>query len=191
MELTLCLNYPDWLPEWLLSHSGCYPDPNTRMRLAIELSQLNIQHESGGPFGAAIFDLNSHTLIAAGTNRVVSCGASFAHAEIMAITAAQKKLGHFDLATNGLPRCELVSSCQPCAMCFGAIPWSGIRHVACGARDSDARNIGFDEGPRHPDWIKALNNRNISVDLDICRDEAVAILQAYVKKNGPIYNTDL
>ena len=41
---------------------------------------------------------------------------------------------------------EMVASTQPCAMCLGATPWSGIRRLVCGARDEDAEEIGFDEG---------------------------------------------
>jgi hypothetical protein len=34
---------------------------------------------------------------------------------------------------------------------FGAVPWSGVRRLACGARDEDASDIGFDEGPKMAD----------------------------------------
>ncbi|TLS68284.1 nucleoside deaminase [Mariprofundus erugo] len=182
------LYWPEWLPGWLSAHNGCYADRDQRMQLAIELARLNIESSTGGPFGALIFDIDRHTIIAAGINRVVPCQASIAHAEIMAITAAQQQLGSFSLAAPGVPRCELVTSCQPCAMCFGAIPWSGIRHLACGARDTDALAIGFDEGPRHPQWITELEKRGISVETDICRPQAAAVLQQYANSHGPIYN---
>jgi len=183
------LHAPPWLPAWLDAHNNSYADTSTRMRLAIELAALNIEHQSGGPFGAIIFDKSTNHVISAGVNRVVSCSASVAHAEIMAITAAQQLLGSFDLSAAGLPTCELVTSCEPCAMCFGAIPWSGIRHLVCAARDADARAIGFDEGPKLPDWDTLLIQRGIAVTTDICRDEAVTVLQRYATDNGVIYNT--
>ena len=73
-------------------------------------------------------------------------------------------------------------------MCFGAIPWSGVRRLVCGARDEDAREIGFDEGPKLADWTSALNDRGITVLRDILRDDAVAVLQDYISAGGVIYN---
>jgi len=73
-------------------------------------------------------------------------------------------------------------------MCFGAIPWSGVQRLVCGARDEDARAIGFDEGPKIIDWISALNDRGIAVMRDVLRPDAVAVLQDYVKAGGTIYN---
>ncbi len=180
---------PEWLTAWIDSHGDSYSDILTRMSLAIELSALNIEHQTGGPFGAIIFDCASFQLISAGVNRVVPCSASIAHAEIMAITAAQQQLGSFDLSARGLPSCELVTSCEPCAMCFGAVPWSGILHLVCAARDADARAIGFDEGPKLPNWKDALQERGVTVETDICRSDAVEILQHYADDNGLIYNT--
>ena len=82
----------------------------------------------------------------------------------------------------------MVASTEPCAMCFGAIPWSGVTRLVCGARDEDARRIGFDEGPKLPDWRKALQKRGIRVTRDVLREEAVAVLDLYVDLGGPIYN---
>jgi len=184
----IILDSPEWLPTWIDSHGDSYPDISARMHLAIELSALNIEHQTGGPFGAVIFDCASFQLISAGVNRVLPCSASIAHAEIMAITAAQQQRGSFDLSARDLPSCELVSSCEPCAMCFGAVPWSGVRQLVCAARDADARAIGFDEGPKLPNWKNALQERGITVETDICRGDAVKILQHYAANNGLIYN---
>ena len=73
-------------------------------------------------------------------------------------------------------------------MCLGALPWSGIRSLVCGARDEDARSIGFDEGEKPVQWIEALENRSIKVTRDILRDTAKAILKQYVDEGGIIYN---
>jgi tRNA(Arg) A34 adenosine deaminase TadA len=119
---------------------------------------------------------------------VAHSNCSIAHAEIVALTLAQKAVANFDLGASGLPSCELVSSTEPCAMCFGAIPWSGIRQLVCGAKGEDARRIGFDEGPKHPDWIRELEVRGIHVRTDVCRAEAAQVLGEYYEKNGLIYN---
>jgi tRNA(Arg) A34 adenosine deaminase TadA len=73
-------------------------------------------------------------------------------------------------------------------MCFGAVPWSGVRRLVCGARDEDARAIGFDEGPKLADWVTALNDRGITVLRDVLRDDAVAVLRDYIASGGIIYN---
>jgi len=179
---------PDWLEAQL---TESLPDMHTdeqRMRWLIALARKNIERQTGGPFAAAIFDMNSGKLISAAVNRVEPLNASIAHAEMLAITGAQQVLGSFDLGADGLPSCELVTSSEPCAMCFGALPWSGIRRLVCGARAEDAERIGFDEGPKHPDWIGELERRSIAVQRDVCREQAVAVLNDYVASACTIYN---
>jgi len=183
------LNAPAWMDSWMVAHGDSYPDVSTRMQLVIELAALNIEHQTGGPFGAAIFNRDTHHLISAGVNRVEHCSASIAHAEIMAITAAQQHFGSFDLSASDLPNCELFTSCEPCAMCFGAMPWSGIRNLVCAARDADARAIGFDEGPKLSNWKDTLHDRGMTVECDICRRDAVEVLQNYAAGHGLIYNS--
>jgi tRNA(Arg) A34 adenosine deaminase TadA len=179
---------PEWLIDKLAQEKRSFPVLEDRMQLVIELSSLNIQHNTGGPFGAAVFDMDTHQLIAAGVNMVARSNCSIAHAEIVALTLAQNSVANFDLGAPGLPSCELVSSTEPCAMCFGAIPWSGIRQLVCGAKGEDACRIGFDEGPKHPGWIRELENRGIRVRTDVCRAEAAQVLDDYHAKNGMIYN---
>ena len=157
------------------------------MELAIELAAKNIKHD-GGPFGAAIFERQTGKLIAPGINLVMQTNCSIVHAEIVALVLAQQKIGNFDLGAEGLPEFELVSSTEPCAMCLGALPWSGIRSLVCGARDEDARSIGFDEGEKPVLWIEALESRSIKVTRDILRDTSKAVLQQYVDEGGIIYN---
>lgn len=182
---TISIQLPDWLQQMAADYSAPMPDAEARMRLAVELSRKNVEH-GGGPFGAAIFDLDSHRLVAPGVNMVLASKLSAAHAEMVAIAGAQKLLTSFDLAARG--RFELATSCEPCAMCFGALPWSGIRSLLCGATSADAEAIGFDEGPRHPQWIAELERRGIQVETEICRPEAQAILQQYAAMQGEIYN---
>jgi len=160
--------------------------PEGRMKFVIHLANQNVQHQTGGPFAAAIFDMDTGQLISVGVNIVVPSHNSCNHAEMVAISLAQQSLQTHHLHQQG--SFELVTSCEPCAMCFGAIPWSGIRHLVCAARDADARAIGFDEGPKLPDWQAALLQRGITVETDICRSDAVEILQRYAENQGPIYN---
>jgi tRNA(Arg) A34 adenosine deaminase TadA len=182
------VSLPGWVEELLSDPGREYPTEEDRMRLVIELSQSNVDHGTGGPFGAGIFDLSTNRLVAPGVNLVATANLSAAHAEMVAIMISQQVIGHFDLGGKGLPAYELIASTEPCAMCFGATPWSGVRRLVCGAREKDARRIGFDEGPKMSDWVASLEQRGISVSRDVCRDEAAAVLRYYAEKGGMIYN---
>ena len=158
------------------------------MRLVIQLALASVEQGTGGPFGAAVFEIHTGTLVSLGVNVVVLANCSHAHAEMVALANAQHAVESFDLGGPGMPEHELITSCEPCVMCFGATLWSGVRGVVCGARAEDAEAIGFDEGPKPKDWANALQDRGISVVRDVCRDDAVAVLQAYKKTGGRIYN---
>jgi len=182
------LHLPDWIERFLADSESLYPTAEERMQLAIKLAQLNIQYGTGGPFGAGIFERRSGRLVAVGVNRVEPLNCSIAHAEMMAIAIAQHVIGNYDLACEADVTYELVTSTEPCAMCLGAIPWSGVRSVVCGARDEDARAIGFEEGAKPNDWVKSLEERKITVRRDVLREQAKAVLLEYRERGGLIYN---
>ncbi|RMH64710.1 MAG: nucleoside deaminase [Calditrichaeota bacterium] len=179
------------LPEWIAAFCHGYtatPQTEERMRFVIEASQRNVEAGTGGPFAAAVFEHDSGRLIALGVNLVTSEKLSVLHAEIVAISLAQRQCATYDLSAAYRPAYELVTSTEPCAMCLGAIPWSGVRYVVSGAREEDARAIGFDEGPKPDNWVRALESRRIAVITDIHRDRARAVLQQYARGGGAIYN---
>jgi tRNA(Arg) A34 adenosine deaminase TadA len=156
-----------------------------RLLLAVQLARRNVERDTGGPFGAAIFDLATFRLVAAGVNRVIPESCSVAHAETMAIMLAQKRLGTFDLRSAG--DFELAASAEPCAMCYGALPWSGVRRLVYGATREDVQAIGFDEGDKPPDWARALEARGIEVVHALLRAEAREALEGYRRRGGHIY----
>ncbi len=180
------------LPDWVDDVSGEAEAPlasaEERMRFVIGLSRHNSRRGTGGPFGAAVFDRDSGRLISPGVNLVMALNCSTAHAEIVALSLAQQILGCHDLGAQGLPSCELVTSTEPCSMCLGAVCWSGVRSLVCGARDEDARAAGFDEGPKHADWQDELYSRGIAVSRDVLRSDAAAVLREYLQQGGPVYN---
>lgn len=182
------LRLPGWVEESLSDPDEVYPSPEGRARLVIELARLNVAHGTGGPFGAGVFNRQTKQLVAPGVNLVVPAMCSAVHAEVVALTIAQQAVRHYDLGADGMPPYELVTSSEPCAMCLGAICWSGVRHLVCSAREEDVRRIGFDEGPKPPRWVRALEMRGIAVVRDICREEAATVLQQYRASGGVVYN---
>lgn len=180
------------LPDWVADYQQQYQPTSSldeQMSFVIEASRLNVRQQSGGPFAAGVFEIDTGRLVALGVNLVPTGKMSILHAEIVALSLAQRIRGHYDLGKADQPALSLVTSCQPCAMCFGAIPWSGVRQVVSGASEVDARRIGFDEGPHHPDWAGELVARGIEVVTEVQRDEAVAVLSDYFLSGGHIYNS--
>ncbi len=181
---------PPWLQEHLSKTDITCKSIEDQMRFVINLASLNIEHKTGGPFGAGIFDSKTGKLLSCGINLVESQNCSVLHAEIVAIIMAQKLLNNFDLGATGMPSYQLVTSVEPCAMCLGAIGWSGIQKILCGARDADARMIGFDEGIKPENWIESFRNQGVIVTQDIMRQQASDVLKKYKNSGGLIYNPD-
>ncbi|MCX6566481.1 MAG: tRNA adenosine(34) deaminase TadA [Candidatus Aminicenantes bacterium] len=83
------------------------------------------------PVGAV--NVREGTVVARGGNRPIRSGDPTAHAEIVAIRAAAKKLGNYRLTG-----CEIYVTVEPCAMCLGAILQARIRRLVYGAADPKA-----------------------------------------------------
>jgi len=176
---------PDWWSE-AVPAGLVLTSPEAQMDFALDLAARNINAKTGGPFGSAIFDTNSGQLIAAGVNLVVSSSMATAHAEMVAIAMAGVAIGNHDLATAG--ETQLVATTEPCAMCLGAVGWSGVTSAVFGARDEDARAVGFDEGTKPERWAEGLEAAGIEVMRDVHREEAAAVLRSYAESGGMIYN---
>jgi tRNA(Arg) A34 adenosine deaminase TadA len=179
------------LPAWVaqqVDFERSYTSTEERMRLAIELAHQNTVRRTGGPFAAAVFESDSGRLVSVGVNLVVPLHNSMLHGEIVALMMAQSALGSFTLNAPHLPAHELVTSCDPCAMCLGATLWAGVRRVVCGATRDDAAEIFFDEGPVFPQSWEYLSARGIEVVREVLRQDARAVLLEYAEQNGKIYN---
>jgi tRNA(Arg) A34 adenosine deaminase TadA len=181
------VSLPDWIGD-AVPWDATFSTDEARMDLAIALSRENIEHGTGGPFGACVFERESGRLVAAGVNSVQRHNNSTLHAEMVALMMAQYRLQHFTLHDEGLPVHDLVTSCDPCAMCFGAILWSGVRRVVSGATRDDAANLGFDEGPVFDESYRYLEARGIEFRREVRRQAAVDVLESYRSAGGAIYN---
>lgn len=181
------------LPHWYDSEHAALPTHipsiDARMAAVIRFSRLNIEHKTGGPFAAGIFERDSGKLIVIGVNRVVPLNCSSAHAEIVALMHAQQILGTFDLGGPQMPVMQMVVNWRPCAMCFGALPWSGVREVVLAGSGSELEQItGFDEGPVHPEWEVELRKRGINVINDVLGNEACEVFRQFSKSGSLVYN---
>lgn len=149
------------------------------MRFAIRLAAMNVRQSQGHPFGAAVFERESGALVAIGVNLVMQTTCSLSHAEMVALAYAQRQDARVDpQAADGSPH-QLVTSCAPCAMCLGALSFSGLQSVVCGARAEDAEAIGFEQGMKPEPWTAALERHGIAVIQDVARQDAVDVLLAY------------
>jgi tRNA(Arg) A34 adenosine deaminase TadA len=180
------LSRPRWLRSYESRIGRRYPTLAERVALAIELSRVNVERGTGGPFGAAIFERASRRLVAVGVNRVEAMQLSIAHAEVLAIAAAQRRLRTYDLHRGRAH--ELVSSAEPCAMCTGAVLWSGVTKLVYGASKQDVEQlVGFDEGPKPRCWRGDLAERGIEVVGGLLQNSARDVLRRYHALGGAIY----
>lgn len=181
----IILEIPDWLDN--VAAPGQYRTDEDRMRLVIALARKNVESRTGGPFGAAVFERSTGRLIAGGVNLVLPLKNSVLHAEMVAIMLAEARLDCFTLGEESGAEHELVTSCEPCAMCLGGIHWSGVSRLVTGATKQDVEEIRFDEGPVFPESYQYLERRGLTMTREILRDEARTILRLYATMSGEIY----
>ena len=182
------IELPDWIGHFLESWMLPLENVSQRMQLAVALSEENIRQDTGGPFAAVVVNEETNQLVAVGVNLVTTAGLSAAHAEIVALSLAQTAVSQWNLAEAGT--LQLVTTCEPCAMCYGAVPWSGVKSLICGAGKHDAEAAGFDEGDKPDDWVKSLQRRGIVVQCGVMGEDAAAVLASYRQNGGTIYNAD-
>lgn len=97
------------------------------------------------PVGAVV--VCNDRIIGRGHNQTEHLTDVTAHAEMMAITAAQENLGG-----RVLPECTLYVTVEPCYMCAGAIGWARFGRVVWGADDPKRGFFSYYGGksPLHP-----------------------------------------
>lgn len=148
------------------------------MERAIRLSRQMMRAGKGGPFGAVV--VRSGKVVATGHNLVTSINDPTAHAEIVAIREACKKLGKFQLDD-----CELYTSCEPCPMCLSAIYWARLKKVYFANTRQDAAAIGFDDEFIYREIPLALNKRKLAMK-QLMRKEAGVAFEEWKNKADKI-----
>ena len=183
---TVHIAYPAWARPF--DEPGRrYESDIDKMGLAIDLARENILTNTGGPFGAAVFQRGSGKLVAIGMNLVLPLKNSVLHAEVVALMMAEARLGSFSLGKEAGVEHELFTSCEPCAMCLGAVHWSGVTRLVSGATKGDVEKIKFDEGPVFPDSYRYLEERGMATTFGVCRAEAREVLELYARRSGTVY----
>jgi len=186
---TLTAELPEWLAGELDSHTAPLATHEERMALVNALAARNFREGNGGPFAAIVVDRSTNLVVSIGVNVVLSSGLSAGHAEFMALSLAQTRLGRWDLGASAEQDLELVVNWRPCIMCYGSLIWSGVKHLVIPGDGPELEQLtGFDEGPAPTDWRAELERRGISVTTGILRDEAIAVYAAYGQSNSVVYN---
>ena len=180
---------PGWLEAELDAHTAPLETHEERMALVNALADRNFREGNGGPFAAIVVDRKTDLVVSIGVNVVLSSGLSGGHAEFMALSLAQVRLGRWDLGATDDDDLELVVNWRPCIMCYGSLIWSGVKHLVIPGDGPELESLtGFDEGPTPPDWRGELEARGISVTTGVLRDEAIAVFTAYGESNSIVYN---
>ncbi len=151
---------------------------NAFMAKAIELSIENVRAGRGGPFGAVV--VKDGAIIAQGTNLVTSTNDPTAHAEVVAIREACRKLGSFQLTG-----CEIYTSCEPCPMCLAAIYWARPSRIYFACTTADAAQHGFDDSVICEEIQRPVAGRRIPM-VQMMRDDALRAFEAWAKKTDRI-----
>lgn len=144
------------------------------MREAIRLSKAGMNRNRGGPFGAVV--VRDDEIIARGWNRVTSSNDPTAHAEVVAIRRACRKLATFQLAD-----CHLYTSCEPCPMCLAAIYWARIPVIFFANTRNDAAAIGFDDDFLYRELARPRSRRKLKM-TQLLRKEAQEAFQDWESK---------
>ncbi|HUR64812.1 MAG TPA: nucleoside deaminase [Chitinophagaceae bacterium] len=121
---------------------------------AIELSRSGMKDGQGGPFGCVV--VLGEEIVGEGSNMVTSSNDPTAHAEVVAIRNACKKL-----RTYQLDDCEVYTSCEPCPMCLGAIYWARPKKVVYANTRLEAAAIEFDDEFIYEQINAPMNERKI------------------------------
>src|SRR5664280_532002 len=166
---------PAWIDDLLADVPEVIPTREERMQLVHRLADRNWREGNGGPFAALVAESATGRIVSVGVNVVLTSGVSSGHAEVTALGTAQKAVGSWDLGGAGLPEHELVVNWRPCAQCYGATMWSGVRTMVVAGSGPELEEITtFDEGPVRDDWaVLPIVQRFLHRDLGAWPDATV------------------
>ncbi len=144
------------------------------MREAIRLSLQKMRGNHGGPFGAVV--VRRGKIVGRGWNQVTSTNDPTAHAEVIAIRKACRRLKTFQLDD-----CELYASCEPCPMCLAAGYWARLRKIYYAGTRRDAAAAGFDDDMIYRELTRPVSRRKMAM-RQLLRREAVTVFAEWKNK---------
>ncbi len=154
------------------------PDDAAFLRRAIALADASVATCEGGPFGAVI--VRDGRIVGEGANRVTTDHDPTAHAEIVAIRDACRRLSAFSLEG-----CVIYTSCEPCPMCLSAIYWARLSRIVYGNTREDAARIGFDDDLIYREVALTMAKRSVPARR-LLAGEAIATFDAWTRAAGRI-----
>ncbi|GAA4374011.1 nucleoside deaminase [Agromyces bauzanensis] len=193
MDAPLATDFSASLPDWLVDDLDDLAErrlgsTEERMSLVNELADRNWRAGNGGPFAAIVVDRATGELVSVGVNVVLATNLSAMHAEMMALSLAQRRLGQWDLGAEGAD-VELVVNWRPCVMCYGATMWGGVRSLTIAGEGAEVEELtGFDEGPMPDDWVGEFERRGIRVSVGVGHDDAIDVFRAFGASDAVVYN---
>lgn len=153
-------------------------DKQKYMLTAIKTAEENFRSGNGGPFGAVV--VRNGEIVAVAGNCVTSANDPTAHAEVVAIREACKKLETFDLSG-----CEIFASCEPCPMCLGAILWARIGKLYYAADRDDAARAGFDDELFYRE-LSLSNDKRMLKPTQLLQEEAIKVFDKWIDTTDKI-----
>jgi guanine deaminase len=150
------------------------------MREAIRLSIQKMRQGKGGPFGAVV--TRKGRIVGRGWNLVTSANDPTAHAEIVAIREACRRLKTFQLAD-----CDLYTSCEPCPMCLSAIYWARISKLFYANTREDAARIKFDDDFIYREVALPIHRRQLRMKQLLHREALAAFKEWEGKSDKVLY----
>lgn len=150
------------------------------MKIALRTARRGIR-KGQSPFGACI--VRKGKRISSCHNQVWKNGDSTAHAEVMAIREACKKLKTIDLSD-----CVIYSTCEPCPMCFSACHWSRIKKILYGVRIEEAEKVGFHELRISNKKMNRMGKGTLQVEGGILQEECWKMMKEWAdRKDHKVY----
>jgi tRNA(adenine34) deaminase len=139
------------------------------MERALELA-ARAEAEGEVPVGAVVVDDNG--LLGEGWNRNISLNDPTAHAEVLALREAGRRVGNYRL-----PGCTLFVTLEPCAMCVSAAIHARLQRIVYGAPDPKTGALGgaYDLPDLHP------HNHELQVDGGLLADRSGEQLRAFFR----------
>lgn len=122
---------------------------------AIELARANVVM-GGRPFGAVV--ARDGVALATGVNEITTTNDPTAHAELLALREAGRRLGSPDLGG-----CVVYASGHPCPMCLAAMHLSGIREVVYAYSNEDGAPYGLSTAAVYEKMAKPLAAQSLAI----------------------------